>query len=126
MTGAATSHQAGADLDPERRRLAEARERAAPWRQWGPYLSDRQWGTVREDYSPYGTAWDSFPHDHARSRAYRWGEDGLLASATTRVFCASTSPSGMKPIPSSKSDSLGWLAGGEPWGGREGVLLLFG
>jgi hypothetical protein len=48
------------------------------WRTWGPYLSDRQWGTVREDYSEYGTAWDSFPHDHARSRAYRWGEDGLL------------------------------------------------
>jgi hypothetical protein len=48
-----------------------------PWRRWGPYLSDRQWGTVREDYSPYGTAWDYFPHDHARSRAYRWGEDGI-------------------------------------------------
>src|SRR6185369_444920 len=48
------------------------------WRRWGPYVSERQWGTVREDYSPHGTAWDSFPHDHARSRAYRWGEDGLL------------------------------------------------
>jgi hypothetical protein len=54
-------------------RLAQAR----PWRRWGPYLSDRQWGTVREDYSPGGTAWDYFPHDHARSRAYRWGEDGI-------------------------------------------------
>lgn len=50
---------------------------AAQWREWGPYLSDRQWGTVREDYSPDGNAWDYFPHDHARSRAYRWGEDGL-------------------------------------------------
>ena len=49
----------------------------ARWRRWGPYLSDRQWGTVREDYSPDGTAWDYLPHDHARSRAYRWGEDGL-------------------------------------------------
>ena len=49
-----------------------------PWYHWGPYLAERQWGTVREDYSPYGTAWDSFPYDHARSRAYRWGEDGLL------------------------------------------------
>jgi hypothetical protein len=78
MTDAATSRQAEAVLDPERRRLAEALERGTPWLQWGPYLSDRQWGTVREDYSPYGTAWDSFPHDHARSRAYRWGEDGLL------------------------------------------------
>src|SRR6201997_1329075 len=47
------------------------------WRRWGPYLSERQWGTVREDYSEYGTAWDYFPHDHARSRAYRWGEDGI-------------------------------------------------
>jgi len=49
----------------------------ARWRRWGPYLSDRQWGTVREDYSEYGTAWDYFPHDHARSRMYRWGEDGI-------------------------------------------------
>lgn len=48
-----------------------------PWSLWGPYLSERQWGTVREDYSPQGTAWEYFPHDHARSRAYRWGEDGL-------------------------------------------------
>ena len=58
---------------------AEARrlEDGKTWRRWGPYLSDRQWGTVREDYSPYGTAWDYFPHDHARSRAYRWGEDGI-------------------------------------------------
>src|SRR5579885_162133 len=47
------------------------------WRRWGPYLSERQWGTVREDYSEYGTAWEYFPHDHARSRAYRWGEDGI-------------------------------------------------
>ena len=51
---------------------------AAEWRAWGPYLSERQWGTVREDYSESGTAWDYFPHDQARSRAYRWGEDGLL------------------------------------------------
>src|SRR3954468_18222515 len=47
------------------------------WQRWGPYLSERQWGTVREDYSANGAAWDSFPHDHARSRAYRWGEDGI-------------------------------------------------
>jgi len=62
----------------ERQRLVDQRERATPWWRWGPYLSERQWGTVREDYSPGGTAWDSFPHEHARSRAYRWGEDGLL------------------------------------------------
>jgi hypothetical protein len=62
----------------ERARQAEARDQRVPWWRWGPYLSERQWGTVREDYSPGGSAWDSFPHDHARSRTYRWGEDGLL------------------------------------------------
>ena len=61
----------------EEERLAENRDRKAYWRRWGPYLSERQWGTVREDYSPDGSAWDYFPHDQARSRAYRWGEDGL-------------------------------------------------
>ena len=66
------------ELNAERLRLAEAHEHTKPWYRWGPYLSERQWGTVREDYSPYGNAWDFFPHDHARSRAYRWGEDGLL------------------------------------------------
>ena len=62
----------------ERQRQLDARADGAPWWRWGPYLSERQWGTVREDYSAGGEAWDSFPHDHARSRAYRWGEDGLL------------------------------------------------
>ena len=62
----------------ETRRLAEAQARAAHWKRWGPYLAERQWGTVREDYSPHGTAWEYFPHDQARARAYRWGEDGLL------------------------------------------------
>jgi hypothetical protein len=62
----------------EARRLEEANARTAHWRRWGPYLSERQWGTVREDYSANGNAWGYFPHDHARSRAYRWGEDGLL------------------------------------------------
>jgi hypothetical protein len=61
----------------ERMRLTEARERGIPWRKWGPYLSERQWGTVREDYSESGDAWSYFTHDQARSRAYRWGEDGL-------------------------------------------------
>jgi len=64
--------------DPEAQRLAEDARRELNWKRWGPYLSDRQWGTVREDYSANGDAWNSFPHDHARSRAYRWGEDGLL------------------------------------------------
>ncbi len=61
----------------EQKRLNEARETGTPWKKWGPYLSERQWGTVREDYSQDGNAWDYFPHDHSRSRAYRWGEDGL-------------------------------------------------
>src|SRR6266571_2170924 len=62
----------------EEKRLAEDASRGRNWKRWGPYLSERQWSTVREDYSPYGNCWDYFPHDHARSRAYRWGEDGLL------------------------------------------------
>ena len=61
----------------EHRRLAESETRKADWKNWGPYLSERAWGTVREDYSSSGEAWDYFPHDHARSRAYRWNEDGL-------------------------------------------------
>jgi len=61
----------------EHRRLREYRARKANWKKWGPYLSERSWGTVREDYSEKGAAWEYFPHDHARSRAYRWGEDGI-------------------------------------------------
>ena len=61
----------------EQKRLNEAREKGVPWKKWGPYLSERQWGTVREDYSENGDAWNYFSHDQARSRAYRWGEDGL-------------------------------------------------
>ena len=70
-------HAADSPTTAEGRRLEETRARTAHWRRWGPYLAERQWGTVREDYSPHGTAWDAFPHDHARSRAYRWGEDGI-------------------------------------------------
>src|SRR6186997_1369070 len=68
----------------EHTRLEEARTGAVPWKAWGPYLSERQWGTVREDYSPGGDAWDYLPHDHARSRAYRWGEDGLAGISDQR------------------------------------------
>ena len=64
-------------MTAETERLEEARLRTKHWKRWGPYLSERAWGTVREDYSANGTAWDYFPHDHARSRAYRWNEDGL-------------------------------------------------
>src|SRR3954470_17701472 len=62
----------------ELERLLEDARRERNWKRWGPYLSERQWGTVREDYSPYGECWSYFSHDQARSRAYRWGEDGLL------------------------------------------------
>jgi hypothetical protein len=64
-------------LSAEQGRLDEARQGKVPWKKWGPYLSERQWGTVREDYSEGGDAWNFFTHDHARSRAYRWGEDGI-------------------------------------------------
>ncbi|GIH98380.1 MGH1-like glycoside hydrolase domain-containing protein [Planobispora takensis] len=64
-------------MSTEQERLSQSAAPDAPWRRWGPYLSERQWGTVREDYSHGGDAWNYFPHDHARSRAYRWGEDGL-------------------------------------------------
>jgi hypothetical protein len=67
-------------------RLLEAREGTAPRRQRGPYLTERQWGTVREDYSEHGTAWEYFPHDHARSRAYRSGEDGLAGRSAASTI----------------------------------------
>ena len=77
------------------------------WQRWGPYLSERQWGTVREDYSDNGTAWDSFPHDHARSRAYRWGEDGMAGFG---------------------DDKLNWCVSLALWNGRDPILKerLFG
>jgi len=78
VTHAPALAEAHTHTDPESLRLAAADAGTAPWRRWGPYLAERQWGTVREDYSPDGDCWSSFPHDHARSRAYRWGEDGLL------------------------------------------------
>ena len=92
-------------MTAEGRRLAEAKARTAHWKRWGPYLSERQWGTVREDYSPHGTAWDYFPHDHARSRAYRWGEDGILGISDNHqrlcfalaLVCASAAQSQTDP-----------------------------
>jgi hypothetical protein len=90
----------------EGQRLETARTNPA-WRRWGPYLSERQWGTVREDYSPDGTAWEYLPHDHARSRAYRWGEDGIGG------FC---------------DDRLRWCLALALWNGRDPILKerLFG
>jgi hypothetical protein len=84
----------------EQKRLNDARERGIPWKKWGPYLSERQWGTVREDYSRDGNAWDYFSHDHARSRAYRWGEDGLagISDDTQRLCFAIALWNGRDPI----------------------------
>jgi hypothetical protein len=77
-------------MNAEGKRLQESRDRLVHWKRWGPYLPERQWGTVREDYSPGGTAWDYFPHDHARSRTYRWGEDGIAGiSDRHQLICFS-------------------------------------
>ena len=84
----------------ESKRLAEAKLRSAPWKLWGPYLSERQWGTVREDYSATGDAWEYLPHDHARSRAYRWGEDGIagISDAQCRLCLSLALWNGQDPI----------------------------
>jgi hypothetical protein len=79
-------------MTEEGRRLEAARDPNAPWKKWGPYLSERQWGTVREDYSDTGNAWDYFSHDQARSRAYRWGEDGLAGISDDRQILWSARP----------------------------------
>jgi hypothetical protein len=71
-------------MNVEQTRLTEDREGKTPWKKWGPYLSERQWGTVREDYSPNGDAWNFFTHDHARSRAYRWGDLSKSGSPTLK------------------------------------------
>src|ERR1041385_5096018 len=74
----------------EQPRLNQTKAGQHEWKRWGPYLSERQWGTVREDYSPHGNAWEYLPHDHARSRAYRWGEDGLAGmSDDSQRLCLS-------------------------------------
>ena len=87
-------------MTPEVQRLNEARERTAHWKRWGPYVSERQWGTVREDYSRDGSAWEYLPHDHARSRAYRWGEDGIagISDNHQRLCFALTLWNGRDPI----------------------------
>src|SRR6201993_32443 len=73
-------------MTQEEIRLSESGARKKHWKRWGPYLSERAWGTVREDYSPHGNAWEYFPHDHARSRAYRWNEDGLAGICDRHQF----------------------------------------
>jgi hypothetical protein len=85
----------------EHRRLEEYRQHTSNWKKWGPYLSERAWGTVREDYSEDGDAWDFFPHELARSRVYRWNEDGL-AGISDRIS-AWPWPCGTAGTPSSRS-----------------------
>ena len=112
-------------LTAEEQRLDDARSGKAPWRRWGPYVSERQWGTVREDYSANGTAWEYFPHDHARSRAYRWGEDGIAGICDDRqqLCFALALWNGADPI---LKERLFGLTGqrGQSRRGRQGVLLL--
>ncbi|MBV9441980.1 MAG: glucosidase, partial [Acidobacteriaceae bacterium] len=90
----------GYRMAPEAARLNEANHKGIPWRKWGPYLSERQWGTVREDYSDNGDAWNYFTHDQARSRAYRWGEDGIagISDEKQRLCFALALWNGVDPI----------------------------
>jgi hypothetical protein len=112
-------------MTAEALRLDEAREKGVPWRQWGPYLSERQWGTVREDYSQDGNALDYFSHDQARSHAHHWGEDGLagISDDKQRLCFALTlwngkdAPQGAGVRPDQQR--------GQSRRGRQGVLLLF-
>ena len=112
-------------LNAERTRLEAQRDGREDWRLWGPYLAERAWGTVREDYSPHGTAWEYFDHDQARSRAYRWNEDGIgrhLRRAAAPVLRA-------RAVERPRSDPQGACIRahrqpGQPRRGREGVLLL--
>ena len=84
---------------PEHVRLEEARTGAVEWKAWGPYLSERQWGTVREDYSAGGDAWSYFTHDQARSRAYRWGEDGIAGICDDRQPFTLAEETELDPVP---------------------------
>ena len=87
-------------MTAEEQRLDESHQRTKHWKRWGPYLAERQWGTVREDYSRDGCAWEYFPHEHARSRAYRWGEDGIggICDRHQRVCFALALWNGRDPI----------------------------
>ena len=109
----------------EHTRLDEAREGTVDWKKWGPYLSERQWGTVREDYSENGDAWSFFTHDQARSRAYRWGEDGLagISDDKQRLCFALALWNGQGPDPQGAALRIDQQRR-EPRRGCEGVLLL--
>ena len=109
MASPARARAPAADTTAEHRRIAEERSRIVRWRQWGPYLSERAWGTVREDYSASGDAWGYFPHDHARSRAYRWSEDGLagMCDRNQTICVALALWNGHDPILKERAFGLG-------------------
>ncbi len=111
-------------MNAERERLARARMHREHWYRWGPYLAERQWGTVREDYSPDGGAWAYLPHDHARSRAYRWGEDGIGGiSDNHQRLCLARHPV-ERPRPDSQRTALRSVrARRQSRRRRQGVLL---
>ncbi len=112
-------------MTAENVRLDEARDRKVPWKKWGPYLSERQWGTVREDYSESGDAWNYFTHDHARSRAYRWGEDGLAGISDDRQSLCFRAGALERQRPDSERTPLrAEQQRGESRRGCQGVLLL--
>ena len=115
----------------ERERMADAGHpengwhEASPWYQWGPYLAERAWGSVREDYTANGDAWNSFPHDHARSRAYRWNEDGMagLTDVFNRLSLGLVAVERGGPDPQG-ADVRADQPGGQPRRGRQGVLVV--
>src|SRR5215471_4881124 len=108
----------------EELRLDETRRKQAHWQRWGPYLSERAWGTVREDYSPFGNAWEYLSHDHARSRAYRWNEDGIAGICDRHQYiCFACDVERARP----NSEGTTLRLDGQrrqPWRGRKRVLLL--
>ena len=109
----------------EQKRLNEAREADIPWKKWGPYLSERQWGTVREDYSDDGNAWDYFSHDQSRSRAYRWGEDGLGGISRRQAAAVLRAGAVERARPDPEGTSVrAHQQRGQSRRGRQGVLLL--
>ena len=95
-----------------------------PWKKWGPYLSERQWGTVREDYSEAGDAWDYFPHDQARSRAYHWGEDGLAGFSDDKQHLCFASRSGTERPDPQRAPLRPDEQRRQSRRGRQGILLL--
>ena len=105
--------------------LENGLRQAGDWYLWGPYVSERQWGTVREDYSADGDAWAYLPHDHARSRAYRWGEDGMagFCDVEQRLCLALALWNGRDPILKERMFGLTGAAG-QPRRGRQGVLVV--